>query len=451
MSFHNTTLGLALALTVFLGYQKLSYAQNIADIYALALENNPGLREVHARKAATEEAKNQSIARLLPNLSATGASSKEYLNNEKLGTFRGSGQQNFYNNTFNLNLTQPVFHWDHWIQLSQSDNQIAQAEANFQAELQTLMVKITEAYFNILAAQDDLTFTQAEKEAIARELEQAQKRYEVGLIAVTDIYEAQAAFDQANANEIEAQNALDNQKEALREIIGDSEAELDRLAETIPLTKPEPADLEAWSLSAEANNLNIIATFNEAEAARKTIDLQRSGHLPKLDLVASLGLSDVSSSFGLRGDTQSIGLQLNLPIYEGGAVNSRTRQAVHEYEAAKQKLLASKRSAIKQVKDAYRGVLSNISRVNALQSGVTSAQNALAATEAGFDVGTRTIIDVLNEQKNLFKTKRDFARSRYDYLINSIKLKQASSNLSELDINRINQLLVPQNAKPAAK
>lgn len=450
MPLQNKTLGLALALAVFAGCQKPAFAQNIADIYALALDNNPGLREVHARKAATEEAKNQNIARLLPNLSATGASSKDYLNNEKRGTFRGNGQQNYYTNTFNLNLTQPVFHWDHWIQLSQSDNQIAQAEANFQAELQSLMVKITEAYFNILAAEDDLTFTQAEKDAIARELEQAQKRYEVGLIAVTDTYEAQAAFDQANANEIEAQNALDNQKEALREIIGDNEAVLDRLAETIPLTKPEPADIEAWSLSAEANNLNIIATFNEAEAARKSVELQRSGHLPKLDLVASLGLSDVSSSFGLRGDTQSIGLQLNLPIYEGGAVNSRTRQAVHEYEAAKQKLLASKRSAIKQVKDAYRGVLSNISRVSALQSGVASAQNALAATEAGFDVGTRTIIDVLNEQKNLFKTKRDFARSRYDYLINSIKLKQASSNLSELDINRINQLLVPNNTKPLA-
>lgn len=447
MSFHNKTLGLTLALTVFLNVPKPCYAQNLTDILALALENNPGLREVHARKAATEEAKNQNIARLLPNLSATGASSKDYLNNEKLGTFRGSGEQDFYSNTFNLNLTQPIFHWEHWIQLSQSDNQIAQAEANFQAELQNLMVKITEAYFNILAAEDDLTFIQAEKEAIARELEQAQKRYEVGLIAVTDIYEAQAGFDQANANEIEAQNALDNQKEALREIIGDTEAVLDRLDDNIPLTQPEPADIETWSLSAEANNLNIIAAFNEAEAARKTIDLQRSGHLPKLDLVASLGLSDVSSSFGLRGDSQSIGLQLNLPIYEGGAVNSRTRQAVHEYEAAKQKLLSSKRSAIKQVKDAYRGVLSNISRVNALQSGVASAENALTATQAGLDVGTRTLIDVLNEQKNLFKTKRDLARSRYDYLINSIKLKQASSNLSELDISRINRLLKPNKTR----
>lgn len=447
MSFHNKSLGLTLALTVFLNVPKPCYAQNLTDILALALENNPGLREVHARKAATEEAKNQNIARLLPNLSATGASSKDYLNNEKLGTFRGSGEQDFYSNTFNLNLTQPIFHWEHWIQLSQSDNQIAQAEANFQAELQSLMVKITEAYFNILAAEDDLTFIQAERAAIARELEQAQKRYEVGLIAVTDIYEAQAGFDQANANEIEAQNALDNQKEALREIIGDTEAVLDRLDDNIPLTQPEPADIETWSLSAEANNLNIIAAFNEAEAARKTIDLQRSGHLPKLDLVASLGLSDVSSSFGLRGDSQSIGLQLNLPIYEGGAVNSRTRQAVHEYEAAKQKLLSSKRSAIKQVKDAYRGVLSNISRVNALQSGVTSAENALTATQAGLDVGTRTLIDVLNEQKNLFKTKRDLARSRYDYLINSIKLKQASSNLSELDISRINRLLKPNKTR----
>lgn len=443
MKFKNSAIAFTLsALTGFLALPALSHAQNLSDIYAQALENNPGLREVHARKAAAEEAKNQSIARLLPNISAVGSSSKDYLNNEKAGTFRGGGQQDFYSNTFNLNLTQPVFHWEHWIQLSQSDNQIAQAEANFQAELQGLMVKTSEAYFNILAAQDDWLLTMAEKDAIGRELEQTTKRFEVGLIAVTDVHEAQAAYDQANANEIEAANRLDNQKEALREIIGESNAELDGLAEDIPLLKPDPSDIETWSLSAEANNFAIIAAFNEAEAARKTIDLQRSGHIPKLDLVASLGLSDVSSSFGLRGDTQSIGLQLNIPIYEGGAVNSRTRQAVHEYEAAKQKLLAAQRNAIRQVKDAYRGVIANISRVGALKSSVVSAESAVNATRAGFDVGTRTIIDVLNEQKSLFKAKRDYARSRYDYLVNSVKLKQASSNLSELDINRINEVLI---------
>ncbi|MGZ8157953.1 MAG: TolC family outer membrane protein [Methylobacter sp.] len=423
------------------------YAQNLSETYELALQNAPTLKQAQAKQAAIGESKDQSIARFLPNISATGTSSKEHLHNKKTGSFRGPDpNQEFWDNTFNVNLIQPLFHWDHWIQLSQSDNQIAQAEAAYQSELQNLMVKTTEAYFNVLYAQDNLQFASAEKQAIARQLEQAQQRFEVGILAITDVHEAQAGFDQAIANEIDAVNNLDNQKEALREIIGENDASLNGLGEQLPLLKPEPADISAWSDTAELNNFSIISAFNQAEVSRKAIDLQRNGHLPRLDLVASYGASDNTSSFGFRGDTQSVGVQLNVPLFEGGAVNSRTRQANHEYEAAKEDLIAKKRAVKRQVKDAYRGVMSTISRVAALEATVTSAASALVATEAGFGAGTRTMVDVLNEQRNLYRAKRDFSRTRYDYLINSIKLKQATSSLNQDDIEQVNRLLL---AKPS--
>jgi outer membrane protein len=304
------------------------------------------------------------------------------------------------------------------------------------------MTKTTVAYFNVLSALDNLEFAMAEKESISRQLEQAQQRFEVGIIAITDVNEAQAAFDLAGANEIEAANKLDNENEALKEIIGDQDAVLDTLGELVPLNKPEPANIADWSKTAELNNLNIIAAFNQAEAARKSIEIQRSGHLPKLDMIGAYGVSDVNSSFGFRGDTQSVGVELNVPLFEGGAVNSRTRQAGFEYEAAKENLETVKRSVKRQIKDTFRGVMTDISRVEALKAAVTSAETALESSQAGFEVGTRTMVDVLNEQRNLFKAKRDFARARYDYLINSVKLKQLSSDLTQNDLELLNKLLV---------
>lgn len=417
------------------------HAENLSDIYALALENDPVLKQAEAQQAASAESRSQGIARFLPNISLNGRSSRDRLNSKKF-TFQGAGVQNYWNNTFNASLTQPVFHWEHWIQLSQSDNQIAQAEANYQAEQQNLIVKISEAYFNILAAQDNLEFTIAEKNAIARQLDQAKQRFEVGIIAITDVHEAQAAYDLSVANEIEAENFVDNRKEALKEIIGETEPKLNRLGEQLILSVPEPKEIEAWNEAAKENNLMIIAALNQAEFARKAIDLQNSGHIPQVDIIGSYGVSDNTSTFGLRGDTQSIGLQINVPLFEGGMVMSRARQARSEYEMAKERLKETQRAITRQVKDAFRGVKTNISRVEALKASVISAESALEATEAGFEVGTRTMVDVLAEQRFLYRAKRDYARSRYDYFINSIKLKSASSSLTQADLETIDNLLI---------
>lgn len=434
-------------------------AQNLSEIVDLALQNDPTLKKVEAERSAREEFKNQSLARFFPAASAVGRSSLEFLHNKKAKGFNNFGNadfrgplvnQEYWSHTFDLNVTQPVFHWDHWVQLSQSENVIAQAEAKYQAELQNLLTRTTQAYFEVLSARDNLEFAMAEKEAIARQLEQARQRFEVGIIAITDVNEAQAAFDQALASEIEAANLLDNKNEALKEIIGEQDIVLDLLGEQLPLKKPEPADISKWSTTAELNNFDVIAAYNEAESARKTIEIQRSGHFPQLDIVGTYGVSDVNSSFGFRGDTQNIGLRLNVPIFEGGNVNSKTRQAQFEFEAARENLSAVRRSITRQVKDAYRGVITNISRAEALKTAVMSSETSLEASEAGLAAGTRTMVDVLNLQRDLYRAKRDFSRARYDYLINSIKLKQLASNLTQADLEQISRLLLP-GEKPADK
>lgn len=424
-------------------------AQNLSETLALALQNNPALHQAQAKLSAAAETKDQSVAQLLPTVYATSASNREYLYNAKAKSridYRGLAvNQEYWNNTFNVNLTQPLFHWEYWIALSQSDNEIARSEAIYQAELQNLMAKTTEYYFNVLAAKDALDFVRMEKQAITQQLEQAKQRFEAGFIALTDVYEAQAAFDQAITNEIEAGNLLDNQKDALKEISGQNEVRLNALGGQLPLLKPVPADMSDWNTLAQGNNLNIVSAINQAEIARKSIELNNSGHLPSLDLVAAYGISDNSSSFGFRGDAKTVGLQLNVPLYEGGMVNSKTRQAAFEYEAAKENLNASRLAVERQVNYAYRGLITSISRVESLNSVIASAQKALEANQVGFEAGTRTMLDVLVTQKNLFKAKRDFSHARYDYLIYSVKLKQASSDLTQNDIEQINRLLVAES------
>lgn len=416
-------------------------AQDLLALYEQALTSDPILKQAEANRLAVGEIENQSIARLLPNVSLSASHSRNRLYNKRF-TFQGAGEQNFWNSGFELTLTQPVFRWEDWVRLDQSANQIAQAEAEYQAEEQNLMVRVAEAYFNVLAALDDLQFTQMEKTAIGRQLEQAQARFEVGLIAITDINEAQAAFDRASAEEIAAQNAVDNSKERLREIVGDVVGdEFAILDSELPLNRPDPSDIEAWGRLAENQNLRIVASFNQAEVARKTIEVHQSGHYPSLDIVGAYSMTDNNSTFGLRGDQQRIGVELNIPLFAGGEVSSRIRQAQYQHEQAKEKLNETRRAVIRMTKDAYRGVLTSISRVQALKTAVVSAESALEATDAGFEVGTRTMVDVLKSQRDLYQARRNWARSRYDYLINGLKLKQAASTLTAQDIAALNQLL----------
>ncbi len=415
-------------------------ARDLVQVLELALENDPTFQQASDVRRAALESEPQAIARLLPFLSLGGGTRWNYLRNLKQG-FQGLGLQRFWDSSVGVNLHQPVFHWDYWVQLSQSENQIAQAEAEYQNARQNLIVRTIQAYLNVLLAKDTLRFASAEKEALARQLDQSQQRFNVGLIAITDVLEAQSGFDGARSREIVAGNNLDSSIEALREIIGEYVANLVPLPDDIPLMRPEPADINKWAFSADSGNLTIIAAQNQAELSRKTIELQRSRHLPTLDMVGNYNIQDNSSTFGLRGEFGSVGVQVNVPIYEGGAVNSRTREALHNYNAAKDNLLAARRRVVRQVKDAYRGVISTISQVEALSATVKSSMSALEATTAGFEVGTRTMVDVVNEQRNLFQAQNFLAQARNNHILNWISLKESASSLSTDDVKTLNEIL----------
>ena len=431
---------LSLAVIAVLMPLKSALAQDLLETYQLAVQNDPEYKISDFNRLSTAEIKSQSIAQMLPNI-GFGASSTRNRIDIKSFIPNAPTLQHFWDQKLGFNLKQPVFHWDHWIQLDQSENQIAQAEANYQAKQQELMRRCAETYFNVLAAQDNLDFVSAEKTAIAQQLEQAKQRFEVGLIAITDVYEAQAGYDRTDANLIEAQNLLDNSKEALREILGENDAKLNRLQNSINLVPPSPADINAWTTAAEQGNFSVVAQINQAEYKRKMVDFQQARHLPTLDIIAQYNDQDSGNRYGLRGDNENIGLQLNLPLFEGGGTNSRIRQAEHEFNAAKQELIRTQRSVTRMVKDAFRGIEASISRVKALDATVNSAEKSLEATSVGLEVGTRTMVEVLTEQRNLYKAKSDYARSRYDYLINTIRLKEANGSLSEADLAQINQYL----------
>jgi len=415
-------------------------AGNLLDNYLLARDNDPQLKAADATRLAQNEAKSQSIALLLPTISISGNTDK--VSSETTNSnFFPSVKENFKSKGYSLNITQPVYRHDYWVGLRQADATVAQAEADYGVAKQELMIRLASSYFDLLAAQDSLEFAQAEKHATTRQLEQAKQRFEVGLIAITDVHEAQAQYDLTVAQEIGADNLLSNAREALQEITGQYEQSPSKLRIEIPLLSPAPNDIEQWVKQATQQNLNLKSAQFANNVAREEINRQRAGHFPTLDIVASRANRDTGGLTGRINDTDTVSLQLNVPIFAGGAVNSRTRQAAYRADAAKQNLIQSRRAVMRQTRNAYLGVIAEVSRVKALKQAVISTAKANEATQAGFEVGTRTIVDVLVSQRELFRAKRDYARSRYDYILNTLRLKQAAGSLAQVDIELVNKWL----------
>jgi outer membrane protein len=421
---------------------------DLAAVFSRALLNDPSYLQAKELRNAATESESQAVAQLLPFFSVSGGSGWNYLYNKKAG-YQGEGIHRYWVHQFTVNLNQPVFHWEYWVQLSQSENEIAKAEAEFHNASQDLIVRTIDAYLDVLHAKDNLSFAVAEKASLARQLKQAQQRFDVGLIAITDALEAQSGFDGAQANEIFAQNNVGNAREALREIIDEYQGVLAELPGEIPLMKPDPLDINQWAVAADNQNLDIVAGQNQVELARKAIELQRTGHYPTVDVVGDYGYTENDASFGMRGDRGSVGMQFNLPIFEGGAVNSRVREALYQFNAEKDRLLAVRRQVTRTVRNAYRGVISTISQVKALRSTVRSSTMSLEATEVGFEVGTRTMVDVVSERRNLFEAQKNLSEARNSYIMNWVTLKESASSLSESDINTLNDLLVSPVMAPA--
>lgn len=314
--------------------------------------------------------------------------------------------------------------------LQQADNIIAQAEAEYRNTQIELMVKTTEAYFDVLRAADAVTVREALVRADERQLEQSRQRFDVGLVAITDVNESQASYDKSRADLITARNQLDNAWEALRTIVGPISVPLARLGDKLPLSPPEPNDIEAWAGAAIRSNYGILAAIESVNAAKASIEIERSGHLPKLDLQAGYDISRSDAINGQDTDSSFVGLSVSVPVFQGGAVTSRTREAGYKYRAAQDRLDQVRRKIDQLAKDAFRGILSSIEDVKARQAAIVSARSALESTQAGLEVGTRTQVDVLNAQRSLFEAEYNYMSARYDYIINGVKLHQATSTLS---------------------
>ena len=417
-------------------------AEDLLDVFALAEDNDPTYLQAKAEYRAALEAKPQALSQLLPliNLSANTRRNEQQVTQE--GFFGAQGDFVFNSHGYQISLTQPLFRFDRFVAIQQADSSVQQAAAELSVAQQELIVRIAQRYFDVLASKDNLTFAQAEVKSLGRQLDQANQRFEVGLSAITDVTEAQAGFDLATAREIVAQNAIDNAYEAIRELTGLYITDYTALDGDVPLVKPDPATIEDWTETALSQNFSITAAKFATEAAQKEINVQRSGHLPTLDLVAARNYDSTGGRFGgARIKNDAIGVELNLPLFTGGLVNSQTRQALENYNAAIQSLEQARRSAQRLTREAYLGVISGISQVNALNQAVISSETALEATEAGFEVGTRTTVDVVSTQRALSDARRNYAQARYDYILNSLRLKQAAGTLAPDDLSQINNWL----------
>ena len=416
----------------------LANAEDLLSVYQQAQANDPVVLGAHAQYLATEEGIEQARAVLLPQISGSASYSdgeNESFQNNKIVTIES---ENF---TYGATLSMELYRHSTWLRLDNAKKLAHQSDISYQVAKQDLIVRVTEAYFNVLSAKDDLEFSIAEKAAIERQLEQTKQRFSVGLTAITDVHEAQAQYDNAVTDEIRAENNVFNSEEALRVITNIYPRDLSILnTERFGTSRPSPDSANEWQQTAEAKNLDLIAEKINVDIAKENINIARSGHYPSLDLNGRFNSSDDSNLPAL--DSQSIGITLTVPIYSGGAISSSVRQAQSNYVVASQNLEQSHRNVVRNTRNAYNTVIAAVSAIKSLEQAVVSAESALKATEAGFEVGTRTIVDVLNSTRNLYNAKRNLSSTRYTYIQNVLALKRAGGNITDQDLKDINKGLM---------
>ena len=437
-----TALAIYLCLPTTLSFTSVIHAEDLLDVYGLAYQSDPVLKQVISQRHSVGEGSVQAFARFLPVISASADASGN--NNDKPKTRDSDTSYNRHG--YSLDLNQSLFDNRNYVNYKISNLEISKADAFLNAAQQDLIIRSADAYFRTLAAVDKVGFTKAERKAISRQLDQAKRRYEVGIIAITDVHEAQAGFDNANAQVISAENELLITKEVLRELTGQYINIVSALAEKIPLSPPTPEKITHWVDQALSGNYTLLAAKEDTLVKKENINLQRSGHYPTLGLTASYGYSKDNLSRSFESSSQSkdssIGVNISIPIYEGNSVVSKTRQAQYDFQQSQEAYTEVLNSTEKNARSNYLNVLSEVSRVKALKQAVISNESALKATEAGFEVGTRTIVDVLNVQRDLYRAKQEHSNSRYIYILNILKLKQASGELARVDIETVNKWLV---------
>jgi len=425
------------------GFSAMSQAENLLQVYQQARLSNPDLRKSAADRDSAFEKINEARSPLLPQL-GLGA---DY------GYTRGYRDQNGINTSStngSLQLTQTIFDMSKWRALSLQEKSAGIQDVTFQTDQQTLILNTATAYFNVLSAIDSLSYTEAQKQAIYRQLDQTTQRFNVGLVAITDVQNARSQYDTVLANEVTARNNLDNAVERLRQVTGNYYPALASLnVASFKTDKPQPVN--TLLKEAENRNLSLLQARLNQDLAREKIRQAQDGHLPTLGLTASTAVTDSSySGSKTRNNIQyddsnigqsKIGLSFSLPLYQGGMVNSQVTQAQFGFVGASEQLESAHRSVVQTVRSSFNNINASISSVNAYKQAVVSAQSSLDAMEAGYSVGTRTIVDVLDATTILFNAKQQLSSARYNYLINQLNIKSALGTLNEQDLVALNNTL----------
>ncbi len=438
--------GIALALSLVLASAaNTAHANDLLSIYKDALANDAVYSSARYSLQAGQERYPQGLATILPTV---GASLNTQYNDANIAS-RAAGvapvNRVFNTNGYSITLTQPLFRWQNWQTYEQGKLQVSQAEAVYAQAGQDLIVRTAQAYFDVLGAADSLAVSIASKTAISEQLAQAKRNFEVGTATIVDTHEAQSRFDLATAQEISARNDLETKRTALQQIIGKPVGDLFKLRTDVRLPPPQPAVIDRWVEAAEGNNYAVRAQDFGVAVTKRNTEIQRAGHYPTLDLSASRSLAASTASAisptGTDNRINAIGLTLAIPIYAGGSVNSRVREAIAGEDKAKADLENLKRTAAQNARQFFLAVTNGLAQVRAFEAAQVSSQSSLDSNKLGYEVGVRINIDVLNAQQQLFTTQRDLSKARYDTIVNSFRLKAAAGSLKEEDVAGINALL----------
>lgn len=416
-------------------------AENLADVYELALKNDPLLKAAEATYRAGKENRVQGIAGLLPTLSVGGSTNwNEYRVEEQL-------IDQYNSNSYLASLNQPIFRLDKWFQFERGTALSEAASAEFAYQQQETMIRVASAYFNVLNSIDSLNAARAEEKAIGRQKDLAKKRFDVGLAAITEVQETQAAYDLTVVSRIAREAQLDSAQESLTSIVGRDIKLLSPLIDNFEISLPEPLDRESWVSLGLENNFQLKAAKLQRDAAQASARSTASNHLPQVDLVGRVSKSTSKQGkfggfiqnplFGVEQDTRQYSIQFNLPLYAGGAISSARRQAYANYDRSKEQAIFAERSTVRDVRSNHFGVQTQVANVTARKQALASAESALEATQIGYEVGTRNTVDLLDAQKRLFQAQRDYASSRYEYIISMLRLKASVGSLSPDDLMNI--------------
>lgn len=436
-----------------------SMAEDLVDVLNVALERDPQLKAAQFNQKSTLEDKKQALANFLPQVSGSWSKSeRDSRTDYSDGTFNDPDKSE--TDGWSVSLNQSIYDHSNYLGLRQADLQKAKGMAQYDVAQQEFLIRLAQSYFDVLTNIDAVKFAESEEKAIQRQLEQAEQRYEVGLAAITDVHEARAQYDGSRASVINAKNLLDDTKEALYEITRTYYSGLNSLPDNIEQVELVESGIKYWENLALSNNPDLGVAKIDAELAEYSVKQQQSGHYPTVELSASLSTSNDKGSTFLQPqedgsvvirefpdstrDGNSISLNVNVPIFSGGRTTSLTRQARLQYKATMENLDQTTFSTVRNVRNAVHNVEAGWSSVQARQLAVVSAKSAEEATAAGFEVGTRNIVEVLNSQRSLYQAQRDYSRAKHDYLLNILRLKRAAGSLKQEDIVDINAMLTVQ-------